>query len=134
MRRNKRRANIVVPVASMGDIAFLLIIFFMVCSNFAREQYPLTPAHSPNVEKLKQSQIYVGIDRDGMLYFQGVQMCDADAVEHGVRALIGDKTTDEARTVIFRCDKGIDKKVFEPVLSAISKGGGIIAAVGDKRE
>jgi len=33
-KRKRQRRKIAVPVASMGDIAFLLIIFFMVVSNF----------------------------------------------------------------------------------------------------
>jgi hypothetical protein len=36
--------------------------------------------------------------------------------------------------VVFRCDQGVDKKVFEPVLAAISKAGGVIAAVGEASE
>ena len=35
------------------------------------------------------------------------------------------------RLVVFRCDQGVDKQVFEPVLAAISKAGGVIAAVGE---
>ena len=31
--QRKKRRSVTVPVASMGDIAFLLIIFFLVCSS-----------------------------------------------------------------------------------------------------
>ena len=36
--RRRRKANIIVPLASMGDIAFLLIIFFILTTNFVKEQ------------------------------------------------------------------------------------------------
>jgi hypothetical protein len=66
-----------------------------------------------------------------MLYIQGNQVPDAEAIEWGVRALIADKETPEGRTVMFRCDQAVSREVFEPVLDAIAKGGGIIAAMGD---
>ena len=37
MRRKRKKQAISVPTASMGDIAFLLIIFFMVCSKFSQD-------------------------------------------------------------------------------------------------
>ena len=39
-----------IPIASMGDIAFLLIIFFMLTSNFIQEAHiRLTPASAADV-------------------------------------------------------------------------------------
>jgi hypothetical protein len=49
-----------------------------------------------------------------------------------VAGFLAGKKDPRERLVVFRCDKGVDKKVFEPVLAAISKAGGVIAAVGDK--
>jgi hypothetical protein len=37
------------------------------------------------------------------------------------------------RIVLFKCDQAVDKKVFEPVIEAISKAGGIVAAMGEKK-
>ena len=36
IRYRDRKISAIIPTASMADIAFLLIIFFMVCSNFAK--------------------------------------------------------------------------------------------------
>jgi hypothetical protein len=52
-------------------------------------------------------------------------------IEAGVAGFLAGKKDPRERLVVFRCDKGVDKKVFEPVLAAISKAGGVIAAVGD---
>ena len=40
--------------------------------------------------------------------------------------------TDAGRTVHFRCDRSVDKSVFEPVMDAIAAAGGRISAVGEK--
>ena len=34
--RRRKKPNLVLPLSSMGDIAFLLIIFFMLASNFMK--------------------------------------------------------------------------------------------------
>lgn len=131
MRKRRRRVAINVPVASMGDIAFLLIIFFMVCSRFAQEA-PLEPPKSIDAREVTKGQISVSIDAEGLIYFQGRLMPDASAVEWGVRSMVEGKTAEQARTVMFRCDRSVSKEKFEPVLEAIAKGGGLIAAIGDK--
>ena len=133
MRKKRRKPVIMVPVASMGDIAFLLIIFFMVCSRFAQDAgVKLDSPQSLDVAKMQENPITVSIDIDGFIYFQGRKVPDAGAVEWGVRALVEGKDDDQAKTVMFRCDREIGKEVFEPVLEAIAAGGGRIAAVGEK--
>jgi biopolymer transport protein ExbD len=131
--RRRKKPQIMVPVASMGDLAFLLIIFFMVCSNFAKQRpVPATMPTSADVEQLRESQIFVAIDQHGRIYLQGHEMPDAQAVEWGVAALVKDKETDLQRTVNFRCDKDLTRDVYEPVIEAIAKAGALIAAVGEK--
>jgi biopolymer transport protein ExbD len=133
-KRRPRKPQIMVPVASMGDLAFLLIIFFMVCSNFAKQRpVPMTPPQSIDVKQLAQYPIEVAVDKHGKMYLQGREVKDPQEIEWGVAALIKDKKTDDQRTVVFRCDKELTRDVFEPVVEAIAKGGALIAAVGEKR-
>ena len=131
-KRRKHKGLISVPVASMGDIAFLLIIFFIVASHFAQERGNIKLAKSPDAEKVKDTKITVMIDSEGKLYFQGREVDNAQDIEWGVRALVEGKTNELARTVMFSCDREIPQKVFEPIIAAIAKGGGLVAAVGEK--
>jgi len=134
-RRKRRRARIVIPVASMADIAFQLIIFFMICSNFAKEAgIAVKPPVAPNLERLRQSPTIVAIDAQGQIYVQGRRVHDAAAVETEVADLLRNAHTPEARTVLFRCDREATREVFEPVMDAITRGGGIIAAVGERAD
>jgi len=129
----RRRRDIAVPVVSMGDIAFLLTIFFLICSNFTKEAgIKLVPPKAPSVETIKESRISVAIDGEGAIFLQGQPVPDARSIEWGVAALMQDRTGPEARLVMFKCDHQVDKAVFEPVLDAIAKAGGTIVAVGDK--
>ena len=132
-RRRRHRAKIVVPVASMGDIAFLLIIFFMICSNFAKEAgIPVDPPKSPDLDQVQESTIVVSIDGDSQLYFQGRKVHDAKSVEMEVAELLKNVTNPDGRMVLFRCDRSVSREVFEPAMDAITRGGGTIVAVGDK--
>jgi len=135
-RRVKKRRKITIPVASMGDIAFLLIIFFLVCSEMARERsLEVTLPRSSSVEKSKASAAArVGIDRNGEIYLDGVKVAGAKDIEWGIRAILANTVSDEQRHVQFTCDAALPKETFEPVLQAIAEAGGIIEAVGEKIE
>ena len=135
--RRKKRKAIPVPIASMGDIAFLLIIFFLVCSEVTKDRSDLqvTLPLSEHVEKTKISVVArVAMDKDGQIYFDGAQVDSAKDVEWGVRALLTNTVSDDQRHVQFKCDNELPKEVFEPVLKAIAAAGGIIEAVGEKEQ
>jgi biopolymer transport protein ExbD len=133
MPRRKRRRSLPIPTASMGDIAMLLIIFFMLCSNFAKEVgVNLAPPVSIDVDKMKETGISVAVDATGKYWVNGAEVPDTKSVKVAVDALIGKRTNAEARVVVFKCDRGIDKKVFEPVIEAISEAGGTVAAMGER--
>ena len=90
-QRKKKRRIIPVPIASMGDIAFLLIIFFLVCSEVAKDKTNLqvTLPNSEYVEKTKASvAARVAIDAEGVIYFDGARVDSSKDVEWGVRAVL----------------------------------------------
>ncbi len=127
--------TIAVPTTSMGDIAFLLIIFFMVCSNFVKEaSVKYEPPKSFDVAAVKNAPVSVVIDEEGQIFLNGKPVESAKTVESLVESAVRGKTVDEQRMVMFKCDHLIEKKVFEPVLDAITRAGGLIVAVGDKRK
>jgi biopolymer transport protein ExbD len=132
--KKKKRKTIPIPVASMGDIAFLLIIFFLVCSEAIKDNnnIPVELAKSEHVEKTKATVVaYVTIDNEGNIYFDNQLVDSAKDVEWGVRALLTNSVSDDQRHVQFKCDKTQSKEVYQPVLQAIAEAGGIIEAVGE---
>ena len=148
-RPGRRQPRIIIPVASMADIAFQLIIFFMICSNFAREAgIAVKPPSAPNLDRLRQSSTVVAIDAQGQIYVQGRRVPDARSAETELTQLLRPSAgsgrgelveprkarTTEARTVLFRCDRAVGREVFEPVLDAITRAGGIVAAIGEREE
>lgn len=120
------------PVA-MADIAFLLIVFFFLCSNLAKDPgVEINPPTTAEVEQLEDYPIVVIIDDKGTIFFQGKEIDGPEEVEDRVRDLVEGEEDEKARTVLLRCDKSLKKFVFEPVIEAIAKGGGRIAAAGEE--
>ena len=133
--QRKKRRSVPGPIASMGDIAFLLIIFFLVCSEVSKDKanVRVTLPESEKVEKMEATVVArIAVSEDGEIYFDGVRVDGAKDVEWGVRALLTNTVTDDQRHVQFKCDANLPKETFEPVLKAIAEAGGIIEAVGEK--
>lgn len=131
--RRQKKAPITVPTASMGDIAFLLTIFFILCSNFAKESnLKFTPPQAADVATVKQSAVSVVVDDKNKIYLNGKEMDDAKGLGEKIARFVSAGSV-EARSVIFKCDMGVKRDVFEPVLDAIVSAGGVIVAVGDKK-
>jgi biopolymer transport protein ExbD len=133
-RKKKKRRIVTIPVASMGDIAFLLIIFFLLLSDSIKDkQFPMT---LPGSSKVKKIDIVVAarvdIDKDGVIYLDGNRVNSDKDIEVGVGAMLKGTISDDQRHVQFRCDKSQPRDVFVPVLQAIAEAGGIIEAVGEK--
>lgn len=130
--RKSRRAPPTIPLASMGDIAFLLTIFFILTSNFAKDDTRNIQApRAAELEQMEQQNVSVSIDAAGGIFFNGRPVGSPETIEAGVAGFLAGKKDPRDRMVVFRCDKSVDKKIFEPVLAAISKAGGVIAAVGE---
>jgi biopolymer transport protein ExbD len=133
VKRRRKKRDVAVPVASMGDIAFLLLIFFVLCSNFSQKvSVELTPPKVRELPRMQDPQLSVAISKDGRIFLHNTEVPDAEAVEWGLAALLKDRSQPEQRIIMFKCDQKIEKEVFEPVLEAIAKAGGLIAAGGDQ--
>ena len=132
-RPKRRRPRVAIPVVAMGDVAFLLVIFFMLAQNIQKDTgLSLTPPRSLDLDELAKSRITVAVEKDGLIKLQGNVLGSPQALQGALDLLLKDAATPEARTVWFRCDKDVPREVFEPVLSVISESGGIIAAIGDE--
>mgnify|MGYP003985113975 CR=1 FL=1 len=133
-RRTRKRVSIIIPVASMGDIAFLLIIFFMVASQLARQRHNITPPRSLDTHALKETPITVTIDTTGNCYLQGDKLAGIDSLKPQIEMLLKNRRTEKERTVLFRCDRSAPNELFEPAIDAIVEAGGLLGLVGDEGE
>jgi biopolymer transport protein ExbD len=117
----------------MGDIAFLLIIFFLLASNFNVDRpMDLTLPRSGQVKDIEaEVAAHVDIDVDGKLYLDGEEVNDADEIGIGIKAILQGETEASKRHVQLRCDADLTLDVYEPVIRAIVEANGVIEAVGE---
>ena len=135
LRRRQRRLGVIVPLASMGDIAFLLIIFFIIASNFTKDPpVEMELARSMQVDTLAQARVLVVIDEEQRLWVNGEPRDSAEQIEWEVLALLEGRDEPEQRIVHLKVDRRAPKSVYEPVIAAIAKAGGMLAAVGEEGE
>jgi biopolymer transport protein ExbD len=118
----------------MGDIAFLLTIFFILCSNFTTEsKVKYTSPRAPDVETVKESKLSVAMDFEGKIFLNGKPVASAKELGSILQSKVSGRGDAAARSVMFKCDLGVKRVDFEPVLEAIVTAGGVIVAVGEKK-
>ena len=123
-----RRIFSPLPLAAMGDIAFLLIIFFMIAAQFAKESHvKMERPKAPQLEKLEKTSVSVSLDRDGVLWLDGSEV-DPAGLQAEITAKL-ENVTD--RMVFLKVDKDLLKPAYEPVFVAITKAGATISMVGN---
>ena len=130
MKLTKRKRRIpYIPITSFGDIAFLLIIFFVLASVFMKEKdIPYSLAQSRDIDNFENKVVSVVLDKEGKLWLQG-QPCAAQALESQVASLVGGLSD---KSVMVKIDKDQVQENFEDVLKALSEAGAEIILLGQK--
>ena len=117
MIRRRKILPVMIPVASMADIAFLLIIFFMLTSNFIRNKnIEMTKPDSSDIVRAEEAPVTVTMDRLGVIRLNG-QVVDVGLLDFGIRALLADV---KDKRVMVQIDKDLLKEQFMPLLSAVA--------------
>lgn len=129
--RRKPKAKILVPLAAMGDIAFLLLIFFMVASNFKQAEAKLEPASSATIEETERPQVIVNVDEEGKVWVQGVETT-VGALAYSLEQLIDTRT--EVPKFHLMIHKELEKKDFHPVIEAFAEAGVYPILTGQRAE
>lgn len=128
--RKKKRMDLVLPTSSMGDIAFLLIIFFILASNFMKSaNIEAEKPSSPEAYAVDDPQVEVVVDKSGKCYVQGVEV-ESSLVESAVLQALGEKRD---KPVSLLVDKDLTKKSFMPAVEALGAAGVKVILVGEKR-
>jgi biopolymer transport protein ExbD len=117
-------------LVSMGDIAFQLIVFFMVTTTFMRDSTQVDLPRLPNSDKT-ESAISVALDASGKLHLDGQPVDTAGSLEGQLRQMLDGKTTPEERQVRFRCAATLTQKEYRSAMEAISNAGGVISIMHD---
>lgn len=129
--RRSKKPSLVLPLSSMGDIAFLLIIFFMLASNFMKNarvehEKPL----SPDLEQQDAAQRSVILDKDARIWYEGVETTAAEIVEQ-LRPLA---EKDRGFAVHVSIDKNLKRDQYMPLIESVSESGVKLVLTGEQEQ
>jgi biopolymer transport protein ExbD len=130
--KSKLRLENTIPMASMADIAFLLIIFFLLTSTFARDRgLDIKLPRAATSQQLPKQAVTVQIGRDGELRLNG-QPVQPQQFQQALAAALA-KTS--LKKVNVRADEDVAYgRVFAVVDIARLEGAQATALAGTLRE
>lgn len=111
----------------MGDIAFLLIIFFMLASNFMKTaNVDMEEPRSSDLEQQETAKLSVTMDRNGDIWFQG-QKVGANEVAALLKPFVD---VDKSLAVHVAIHNSLSHKEFNPLIQAVSESGAKLILTG----
>ncbi len=113
----KSKPETIIPTASMSDIAFLLLIFFMVSTVFVQEVgLRVTLPEARNIEKVpRRNSTTIYVDRNGNISIDDFLVDIPTVQDVMVRKLYDDYNTIAA----FRTDRNTDYGIMADILNQL---------------
>ena len=121
VKRKKMDASI--PAMAMGDIAFLLLIFFVILARARDDSHvQWKPAPGTELSRPNAMNASVVIDRENVTHLNGRKIPIGALVDE-LKSILGQNQAGQ-RTVILKVHHEVTAVYFEPVIEAISEAGG----------
>ena len=133
MKIERKKYNATVPSMAMGDIAFLLLIFFVILARVWDDSHiQWEPARIDELDQAKNSKASVIIDADNKAYLNGREVGVA-SLAGALTEILGESEAGK-RTILLKVHKHATATYFEPVIEAISEAGGdLLRVLEDER-
>jgi biopolymer transport protein ExbD len=121
----KSKAASEIPSSSLADMAFLLLIFFMVSTTFRKEKdRDVVIPDAASTEKLdtpRKDIVHVFVERDGAVYINDNRV-PMDQVSGVVGPLYADN---QALIVVIRADEDVQYQWVDLVQKELSESGAV---------
>ncbi len=119
------------PMATMADVAFLLIIFFMLTSTFAKDTgLDITLPTALTSEKLEKREVTIWVNREGQVRLNETWIAAADLRE----ALRTEFAKADVKGVTIRGDEGVPYGTIVTVMDVAKMLGADITLAAEMEE
>lgn len=123
--KRKSRSEGTIPTASLADIAFLLLIFFMVTTVFRRDQpRDIEWVHAQATERIDEKRrniLHVWVERDGTVFIS-----DRQIPNENIAAVIRPLYAENRELVIaIRGDREVPYRQINIVTEALQAAGAV---------
>lgn len=124
-QRQKRTYGMPLNMTPLIDVVFLLLVFFLVASQFAQVEYErevdLPEAESGEQPEPSPRRLIVHVGRDESLSVAGLPL-DPEKLDGRLREFRGDDPAADVE-VRLRADRDVPYRVIKPVLLACARNG-----------
>jgi len=112
-----RKVDAVIPTASMADIAFLLIIFFMLTTSFSPVKMSVDLAEAANREEVEKNSAIMAIGPNGDIEISnglqpGNKINNLEELDIFIKEVLAE---DPTKQFIIKADKNIRYNLFNAV-------------------
>jgi len=128
--KQTRKPSAVIPVVAMSDIAFLLIVFFMLISKPTEEGIELNLPSAKSSKEKEVNQKSISIEKNGQMFLAG-RAVNAAELEVELAKMLEKAETDEERVVAIKADEATLYKFAFKAIDIVNKVGGIPALISD---
>jgi biopolymer transport protein ExbD len=133
MKVQRRSYRVEVPSMAMGDIAFNLLIFFVILARAQDDSHlKWQPATGSNLESSGPTKASVLIDVEGKVFFNGQQVGLAQLAPR-LKETLRD-VPEGHRNVLLKIHRDTHASLFEPVIEAVSEAGGELVHILEERK
>jgi biopolymer transport protein ExbD len=125
IRRSRRVFTAAIPTASMADIAFLLIIFFMVTTAYSLDRTPLELPHTEQQEQTAKGAAIIAITEDETVKFSAGEADTApvDGIPGLAQAVRAVTASNRMHPFVIKADRRVKYRVIDQVLEELRSAG-----------
>jgi len=128
MKIRRRHLEAGAPVVAMADIAFNLVLFFIILAKSQDDSHlKWEPASGTGLQSISHSKVTVTVNQDSKVYLNGEQV-DATGLAPKIQEILGAAEAGN-RTVLLKIHKNATAATFEPIIEAVSQAGGDLVHV-----
>jgi biopolymer transport protein ExbD len=133
MKLPRKKLTASVPAFAMGDIAFLLLIFFVILARAQDDSHiQWQPAKLRDVEMAAAPRASVTIDTGFKTYLDGKEIAVTELAA-ALSNILGNAPAGQ-RNVFLKVDREAKATTFEPVIAAIGEAGGDLIHILEPEE
>lgn len=112
-----------VPSTAMGDIAFNLLIFFVILARAVDDSHvKWRPAVSSNIQTAGHAMLRIAVDKDRKIFLNGQEVGAASITADKLSAMLAN-APQGSRKVFLKVDRETPAAQFEPIIEAASAAG-----------
>lgn len=133
MKLPRKKLTASIPSFAMGDIGFLLLIFFVILARAQDDSHVRwQPSKLKEVDMVAAPLASVTIDTGFKIFLDGKEI-STDTLAGSLSTILGDTPAGQ-RHVFLKVHKEAKASHFEPVIAAISEAGGDLVHILEPEE